>query len=115
MLLLWRIRYFDTRDRQFKDRDLSLDTNTLDPITAAAVEACHEASQSHGRREMLRYRHLFVEGDWSHREGYDCVSCFGIIEYFEDENGRELDRQQLATALTGNAGAILLPSGAKQH
>ncbi len=37
MLIFWRIRYLDRTDKQFKDRDLFLDTMLLPPATKAAV------------------------------------------------------------------------------
>ncbi|MCE9589370.1 MAG: hypothetical protein K8S99_02470 [Planctomycetes bacterium] len=61
MLIFWRIRYLDTRDKEFKDRDLWLLTDELDAITKAAVETCRELSKSGGDREMLKYRKLFKE------------------------------------------------------
>src|SRR5688572_26024005 len=42
MILFWRIRYLDTHDQEFKDRDLWLDTDDLDSLTRAAVEATKE-------------------------------------------------------------------------
>ena len=48
MLLFWRIKYLDSRDRQFKDRDLTLDTTTLDAVDRAAIEAICGAWRLHG-------------------------------------------------------------------
>jgi hypothetical protein len=47
MLLFWRIRYFDSRDRQFKDRDLWLVTEELDPVKRSAIEAVHALNATH--------------------------------------------------------------------
>jgi len=121
MLLLWRIRYLDTRDKRFKDRDLYLDTDSLDPATKAAVELCYELGEAGNHRCMLRYRSLFREEDCSEAErnatlqrASSCGSVF-VRDYFEDENGDELTHRQMAAALTGNPDAIMLPAGAKQH
>ena len=122
MLLFWRIRYLDTRDKQFKDRDLWLDTCTLDNITKTAVELAYELSELREekyRREMLRHRHLFCEirGEsikdlFIHHDGVNSVF---IHDYFEDETGKKLSNKRMATILTGNPDAIMLPPGAKQY
>lgn len=61
MILFWRIRYHDSADKQFKDRDLWLDTSTLAPALRAAVEVCSELRDTGGGRTMLKYRHLFED------------------------------------------------------
>jgi len=121
MLLFWRIRYLDRRDRQFKDRDLWLDTKTLDPVTRAAVELCDEMERPGRGPRMLRYRHLFREKTFSgdemdgmvHRCGG--VNAFCLPDYFEDENGQELTWKQMALALTGDPNAAIFPAGMKKH
>jgi len=121
MLLFWRIRYLDTRDKEFKDRDLWLDTDTLDPVTKAAVELCAEMERPGGGRRMLRHRHLFRERTFSGDEMKGMVhrcggmSMFCLPDYFEDENGKELTRKEMAVALTGDPNTVMLPAGAKQH
>ncbi|MFM8327840.1 MAG: hypothetical protein ACKN9U_23510, partial [Pirellulaceae bacterium] len=62
MLIFWRIRYFDRTDKQFKDRDLFLDTATLPPAKRAAVEFLAESKSSGNDREFLMFRSLFTEG-----------------------------------------------------
>jgi hypothetical protein len=37
MILFWRVRYLDYQEKNFKDRDLWLDTAILDSVTKAAV------------------------------------------------------------------------------
>jgi len=121
MLLVWRIRYLDSQDKQFKDRDLWLNTDELDPVDKAAVEMCHDLKDLGHDREMLRYRHLFQEQEYSKDEmsemfeRHDNTSCFSLSDYFEDENGKELTRKQMAGILTGNPDAIMVPGGMKQH
>jgi hypothetical protein len=121
MLLSWRVRYLDTRDKQFKDRDLWLETNALDPVTKAAVEATHELRDVGRGREMLRYRHLFHEKRYTGDELNELHTRHGRIDfvsidnYFEDEHGNELTNKQMAVALTGSPNAIMFPPGAKQH
>lgn len=121
MLLFWRIRYLDSRDKQFKDRDLLLDTDRLDPVTKAAVELCCEMERPGGGRAMLRYRHVFREekhsGDELNKlvERHSAMNMFCVPEYFEDENGKQLTRKQMGVILTGNPNAVMLPAGTKQH
>jgi hypothetical protein len=121
MFVYWPIRYLDTRDRQFKDRRLYLVTTELDPLTQAAVETCLETKRTFTGREILRYRHLFracpesdaeVDALWKAHGGMRSVCLY---EYFEDQDGKEMSPNALATALTGNPHAELLPSGLKQH
>ncbi|MGA2173126.1 MAG: hypothetical protein ABSG82_09010 [Sedimentisphaerales bacterium] len=116
MLLFWRIRYLDTREKQFKDRDLWLDTDTLDNVTKSAVELTYELKDTSHQREMLRYRHFFQEKNFT-KDELNLLhdgSVF-IHEYYEDENGKELSNKQMAVILTGNPDAIMFSSGAKQH
>ena len=122
MFLFWKIRYLDTRDKQFKDRDLWLDTNTLDDVTKAAIELTYELKDIEHKREMLRYRHLFCEKNYTSKDLTDLYSQHSnninstfVHEYFEDENGNELSNKRMATILTDNPNAIMFPSGAKPH
>ncbi len=118
MMLFWKIRYLDRADRQFKDRYLYLDTKTLDPVARATVELVAENKSSRTEREILKYRHRFVEGalegpgdpnDW------DKFLTVGPSEYLEDETGREITHDEMAQILTGSPTARVVPSGAKQH
>jgi len=121
MNLFWQIRYLDTREKQFKDRDLWLDTGTLDDTTKVAVELACELKDIGHRRDMLRYRHLFCEKN--HAKGelnrlfqrHNNISTVFIHDYFEDENGNELSNKQMAAILTDNPNAIMFPGGTKQH
>ena len=61
MLLHWKIRYLDRTDKQFKDRNLYLNTKTLDPVMQATVEFVISNDSLRTEREILKYRHLFVE------------------------------------------------------
>jgi hypothetical protein len=121
MLLFWRIRYLDTHDRQFKDRDLWLETDALDPVTKGVVEATHDLRDVGEGREMLRYRHLFREHKYSKPElenlfaRHRRFSTVSIVDYFEDENGAELTPQRMGPALTGEPNTVMIPGGAKQH
>ena len=65
MLIFWRIRYLDRVDKQFKNRDLFLDTATLPPAKRAAVELVAESRSSGNDREVLTFRSLFTEGSWA--------------------------------------------------
>jgi hypothetical protein len=83
MLLFWRIRYLDSRDKQFKDRDLWLNTDSLDLVTKAAVEATYDLNEP-SRRSMLRYRNLFRE-ERPDENLHAFGGCFCVPDYFEDE------------------------------
>jgi len=121
MLLFWRIRYLDTRDKQFKNRDLWLETDTLDDVTKAAVELAYELKDIGHRRKMLCHRHLFHEKNFSKDElnaivqQHGGISSVFIHDYFEDENANELSNKQMGVILTGNPDAIMFRAGAKQH
>jgi hypothetical protein len=121
MLFMWRIRYLDSRDKEFQDRDLWLDTETLEPGMKAAIEAYAEMKSGDRGREVLRYRHLFQEKRLSADEQQRVLDRGGGIEkfalphYFEDENGKELNGKEFAFALTGDANATLFPAGVKPY
>jgi hypothetical protein len=121
MLIFWNIRYIDTRDREFKDRYLWLETSNLDATTKAAVELCHALDGPGSNQDMLRYRQLFQEKKHSDEEFNELVTQSGgmismsIPDYLEDENGKELTFQQRGQALTGDPDAIMMPQGAKKH
>ncbi len=121
MLLFWRIRYLDSRDRAFKNRDLWLETDRLDAVTRAAVELCSQLKDSGRQREWLQYRHLFQEEKLSGEElNKRCERHGGmapvfLYDYFEDENGQELTRKRMAEIVTGDPDAIMFPAGARQH
>jgi hypothetical protein len=121
MLLFWRIRYLDTCEKQFKDRNLWLDTDTLDNVTKAAVELTYELKDIRNQREMLRYRNIFQEKKYSKDElnllfpQNNIPKSVYIHDYFEDETGNELSLKQIAVILNDNPDAIMFPSGAKQY
>ena len=121
IILSWRIRYLDSLDKQFKDRDLWLDTAKLDPINKAAIELWNETKDSTRERDVLRFRHLFQKREHSDAEWHELMlSCgkmsgFCLHNYFEDENGNELSPKQMAVNLTGNPDAMMFSSGMRQH
>ena len=121
MLLFWRIRYLDTREKQFKDRDLWLGTDTLDPVTRAAVEAMVELRDTGNRRSILKYRHLFQERNYNQNElnelfdRYQGMRGVDVYEYFEDENCEELTYKRMAVVLTGNPDAEYFPGSLQAH
>jgi hypothetical protein len=121
MHLFWRIRYLDTRDRQFKDRDLWLDTDALDPLMKAAVEATHHLRDIGRAREILRYRHLFQERNHTGEDlralwerNADIGNVF-LHDCFEDEAGEELTYQRMGAIVTGDPQAAFFPPGMRQH
>jgi hypothetical protein len=92
MLLFWKVRFLNGRDREFKDRDLVLDTDTLDGVTKSAVELSIPNDNPLSKRGILRYRQLFracsadeIREGWPRHNGR--VSCFSVTDYFEDERG----------------------------
>lgn len=121
MLLFWRIRYLDSRDGQFRDRDLWLDTTTLDSATKAAVEATHNLQDPGHGRGMLRYRQLFRERQLSTIDvnqllgSYDDLNTVFIHDYFEDENGNEVTNQRIAVILSGKPNAVMFPARTPQY
>lgn len=120
MLIFWRIRYFERADKQFKDRDLFLDTATLPPAKRAAIEFLAELKGNRSEREFLKFRSLFKEESWSDVGGARLqaageMKSFSLHEYFEDETGREITFAEIGPILTGSPTAVLVPSGAKQH
>ncbi|HEY2881292.1 MAG TPA: hypothetical protein VGJ15_02635, partial [Pirellulales bacterium] len=120
MMLFWKIRYLDRSDKQFKDHYLYLNTKTLDPVTKAAVEFCAENRSSRTERAIIKYKHLFAEGDPAEISSgagrdWDKFSGVGPSEYLEDETGREITHNEMAQILTGSPTARCIPSGARQH
>jgi len=117
MLLFWRIRYLDCRDKLFKNRDLWLDTNALDPVMKAALETIYALKNTNREREVLGFRHLFREMTQSEGEYIALVERHGstrsvfLHDYFEDETGQELSRKRMAVTITGNPQADYLPPG----
>ena len=93
MLLFWKIRYLDSRDRQYKDRELVLDTAKLDAATGAAVELCDRLQDNREDRRWLKFRPLFNAVNLSDDEfadlfkNQDRFATVCIHDYFEDEKG----------------------------
>lgn len=121
MLLFWRIRYLDSRDKTFKDRDLTLITENLDSVNRVAVELCLALRDRGPGRELLRFRHLFQESQLNAAEigeqtrilGHCHATC--LPDYLEDEEARELSGNQMAAILTGSPNAVIWPSWARRH
>lgn len=121
MLLLWKICYLDSRDRQTKNRELWLDTNELDPTTRASLELCNELRSLGKSKNMVQYRHLFKESDLSPSEVNELVERHGgmdtvfLTDYTEDEEGKQLTEKEIAMILTGNSSAVMFPAGTPKH
>lgn len=123
MLLYWNIRCFDRNghggEYPFKDRYMFLETESLDATTRAAVEFVAENRSPHSDRDILRFRHLFVECNLDGLEQRLRTSAImrgvGPEEYFEDETGKEITLHEIGQILTGSPTAMLIPNGAKQH
>src|SRR5262249_41517831 len=119
MLVFCKIRYFDWYERDFKDRFLYLHTQTLDPVTRAAVELVVENRSPGTDREILKYRDLFVEGTLEGppggARGWGRFVGVGPVDYFEDEPGRELTLREMGPLLTGDPNTMYLPRSARHH
>jgi hypothetical protein len=119
MILFWKVRYLDGADKQFKDRCLILHTKTLDPVTRAGIELVVQSKSPKTERNIVKYRHLFVEDAPPKRAAavriLESFQFVGPSEYFEDETGREITDDEMGQILTGSPTAKLIPSGAKQH
>lgn len=116
MYLFWRIRYLDRKDRTFKNRDLFLETNGLEPAEKAAVELIAEARTEREKRQILKFRSRFFEGDLTQRierSGFGRGFC--LTGYFEDDEGNEITNDEIARLVTGSPTARAIPSGAEQH
>lgn len=122
MLLFWRIRYFDRRDMEFKNRDLYLDTSTLKPKERIAVEAIREMRHLGREHEILRYRHLFIESpsyiESLHKESplaiidkYGRYDSFGLLNYFENEIGEPISLDEIGSIKFGTTNLISIPPG----
>ena len=117
MLLFWRIRYLDRATRQFRNRDLWLDTNELDPTAKAVIEFCHDTDKS----RMVRFCHLFVQRGFAENELQTLINERGqvgsvfIHDYFEDDGGNQISVHEMARILTGDPAAVSLPPGARAY
>jgi hypothetical protein len=119
MMLSWKIRYLDKTDKRFKDRYLELNTESLEPAVRAAVELVVESTSSGTERAILKFRRFFVERTLEEAsvtsKAADSFNTFCVSDYFEDETGRELGRNEMAQIMTGSPIAIAIPPGAQQH
>ncbi len=115
MFLFWNVRYVDRLAREFKDRELCLDTETLEPALRMAVELTAEKQRPFGR-DMLKYRALFRarDEDMTFPDHQTLISC-GVGDYFEEEDGIEISLTQAAEIITGEPVPFLVPSGTKQY
>lgn len=118
MVIFWKIRYLDRTDRQFKDRNLYLNTMSLDPITRATIELVTERQSPKTEWEILKYKHLFIERtpeDFGDYHDCDRFMSVGPCEYREDETGKVISDDEIARILTGSPTARSIPMGAQQY
>lgn len=105
MLLIWKIRYLDRPSREMQDRELWLDTSTLDPVTRAAVELSKELDGHDHEKRVARFRSLFQEKIYTQNEvtaifdSYGKMDCFSIPDYFENETGEKISKYSILSAL----------------
>lgn len=119
MAIYWKVRYLDRGDKQFKDRNLVLRTESLDSATKAAIELVVESKKNSPDRQVVKFRNLFRE-ETPGRSGFLSADEFGgqmifLPGYFEDETGRELPLNEMGSVLTGDPHCILIPGGAQKH
>jgi hypothetical protein len=116
MMLIWPIRYLDRNDKIFKDRRLFLDTESLDPVTRAAVELVTESNFRELERRIIKCRHLFQEMSSSMAPGnLSEYRGVGPTEYFEDETGIEITVYEMGPILTDDPEVRYLPSHTRRH
>jgi hypothetical protein len=97
MMLYWKIRYLDRNDKQFKDRELFLDTESLPAPERAALELILEMDSRRNEREILKFRHLFraqQPGDLDRAQHSAKNKFFALSSYFEDETGAEIKQHE---------------------
>ena len=117
MIVRWNVWCFSRANKDFFNRSLVLDTASLDPIARSRVEMCLEHQDSQDRA-ILKYRHLFNEGDLPSYEGepwHDSFKCFSILDYFEDEDGKEITPTECAQIKTGNENVVAIPPHYRPH
>ena len=113
----WKVRCFNRAQKDFFDRNLVLDTTCLDPLTRSRVEMCLERRTSQGR-EILKYRHLFKEGgplSSGDEFGHDSYCGFAVMDYFEDEDGKEITLTECARIKAGNDTLVVFPGHYGPH
>ena len=121
MILFWRIRYLDRRDRHFYDRDLWLDTDSLPPKRRAEVEAIYEARELLPDAAVLKLLHLFKERSEVEADIHALVQRsgafggFSLPHYFEDENGHQIEEHKLGAVVRGEPNIITFPPGMRPH
>ena len=120
MLIYWKVRYLDRRDRTHRNRDLILVTTMLDAVTRAAVELLMETKTTRTEREILKFRHLFGDGDGRTleqlMEGQDKGQVVSLTNYLEDEDGNELTNLEIGQVVTADPDeGVLLPFAPESH
>ncbi len=115
MLVFWKIRYLNRLEKKLCDRDLHLNTSSLDPETRAAVEYVVESKSPHNsRRDIIKFKHLFSDSPMD-RDNTSFGCGFSLSEYFEDEAGKEITFDEIAQVIAGSPTARAIPPGMPQH
>lgn len=120
MLIFLAIKYFDRTDKQFKVRDLFLDSAELPSAIRGAIELVTESNRSGNDRSILKYRSFFREisrSDWEENQTTPITkfSMITIQDYFEDENGDAITMAEIGPILTGDPNSVLVPIGTPQY
>jgi hypothetical protein len=107
-LVFWKVRCLHSQRKKFFDRSLRLDESSLSDAERKRFFTTLENSRD---RALLEFRSHFVEcsDETSARlapQG-DRITSASVPEYFEDEDGRPLDKIGLAQILTGDPDPIL--------
>src|ERR1035441_9432965 len=116
MEICWKIRGFSRETKDFFDRYLYLDTDTLKPVDRHRVEHCVDRN-SPIDRNLLKHRPLF-HSDPPARRSFKpgrVWKCLGVDDYFEDEYGKEISVTEAARIQTGNKNIVVFPPGYRAH
>lgn len=121
MIFFWKIRYFDRGDKEFKDRCLYLDPETIPIQDLACIEFLSETRKHNWDRKILKFRHLFREVSKNERKKLWHKHCSSGIEtillddYVEDEDGNVIALQEALRIKYGNPNLVLVPQGMSKH
>ncbi len=117
MLVIWKVRCFNRDQKEFFDRFLVLDTNTLPVRLRHSVELCVERDRD---REIVRYRDLFTESEdsgsrWNGLLPGEVPRITSVEDYFEDDAGQSITYTQIVRIETGDDTAVTFPPYSRPH
>lgn len=116
MILILTIMIINRTNREHTRKDLILDTVTLEPSVRAAVELITEDPAIELKPKILKYRHLFtaeLSSSTQYVEGR--VVFVGPSDYWEDEKGQRVSRNEVIQIKTGNPQLVSIPHSYEDH